>query len=519
MELLAAKSKFLICLIHSDVAASGYTAGSHATGNNGCVGGHTTADGQDTLSNLHTGNILGRGLQTNQNNLLASCSPLLCVLSREYNLTAGSARRCSKSLAKRGSRLQRSCVKLGMKQCIQVSRIDHCNGFFLGSHALIHQIAGDLQCSLSGSLSVTGLQHVEFLVFNSKLHILHISVMVLQCLANFLKLSKCLRELLSHLRDRHRGADTCNHVLALSVDQELAHQLLLAGSRVSGKRNTGSAVIAHVTECHGLYVYSGTPGIRDIVVAAVYVRARVVPGTEYGLDGSHQLLLGIIREILSDLSLVLCLELRSQLLQIISGQLYVVGHALLGFHLVDELLEVLLADFHNDIGVHLDKSPIAVPCPTGISGFLCDNIYNVLIQTQVQDRVHHTGHGSSCSGTNGNQQRILQIAEFLSGNLFHLADVLVDLLLNLLVDLSAVLIVLSTCFCGNGKSLRHRKTKAGHLCQVCTLAAKKLSHVCVTFGKKVNPFSCHCNFLLIIYTLFCTDSIPPNKNLCKVVCF
>ena len=47
-----------------------------------CMGGHTAADGQDTLSNLHTGDILRGGLKTHKNNLLAPAGPGLCILSR-----------------------------------------------------------------------------------------------------------------------------------------------------------------------------------------------------------------------------------------------------------------------------------------------------------------------------------------------------------------------------------------------------------------------------------------------------
>ena len=63
-----------------------------------------------------------------------------------------------------------------MKQCVKVSRVDHGNSFFLCTHAFIHQVACDLQSSLSGSLAVSGLQHVQLAVLYGKLHILHVSV-------------------------------------------------------------------------------------------------------------------------------------------------------------------------------------------------------------------------------------------------------------------------------------------------------------------------------------------------------
>ncbi len=49
MEFLSCQRKLLILLVHSDVAASGYTACTHSTCNNGCMACHTAADSQDTL--------------------------------------------------------------------------------------------------------------------------------------------------------------------------------------------------------------------------------------------------------------------------------------------------------------------------------------------------------------------------------------------------------------------------------------------------------------------------------------
>ena len=89
--------------------------------------------------------------------------------------------------------------------------------------------------------------------------------------------------------------------------------MLLTCSRITGKCNAGAGGLAHVAEGHHLYVYGSTPGIGDIVVAAVYVGSWVVPGTEHGLDSLHKLLLGIRWEVASDLLLVLCLKLVSQL--------------------------------------------------------------------------------------------------------------------------------------------------------------------------------------------------------------
>ena len=164
-----------------------------------------------------------------------------------------------------------------MKKCIEVTWIDHRNGFLLASHTLIYEVAGDLQRSLCGSLTISGLQHVKLTVLNGELHILHISIMLLEGLAYLYELCECLRELLLHLLDVHRRTNTCYDVLALCVCKELTEEALCAGSRISREGYTGTTVITHVTECHGLYVYSSTPGIRDIIVTTINVCTWVIP--------------------------------------------------------------------------------------------------------------------------------------------------------------------------------------------------------------------------------------------------
>ena len=178
-------------------------------------------------------------------------------------------------------------------------------------------------------------------------------------------------------------------------------------------------------------------------------------------------------------------------MKIVRVQLDVLLHAALFFHLVDQLLEVLLADFHDDVGVHLDESSVAVPCPALVAGLRCDDLDDLFIQAQVEDGVHHAGHGSSCAGTDGNEKRVLLVAELLAGDLFHLHDVLIDLALDLFVDLSAVLIVLRAGFRRDGEALRNRKTDIGHFCQVRALAAEELTHVRIALAEKIYPLSSH----------------------------
>jgi len=57
VELLASQSEDLIGFVHYNVRATGYTASTHTTCNNGSMRSHTATNGQDTLGSLHTGDI------------------------------------------------------------------------------------------------------------------------------------------------------------------------------------------------------------------------------------------------------------------------------------------------------------------------------------------------------------------------------------------------------------------------------------------------------------------------------
>ena len=204
-------------------------------------------------------------------------------------------------------------------------------------------------------------------------------VVAFQDLADLGKLSKGLGEFLRHFGDGHGGADARNHVFALGVGQKFAEQLLLAGGRIPGEGNAGAAVVAHVAEGHGLDVDGSAPGIGDVVFTTVNVGAGVIPGAEHGLNGAHQLLLGVGGEIHAQLALIFGLELGSQLLQVARVQLHVLGHALALLHPVDEGFKILFAHFHDHVGVHLDEPAVAVPRPAGIAGLGGHDVHHVLV--------------------------------------------------------------------------------------------------------------------------------------------
>ena len=137
------------------------------------------------------------------------------------------------------------------------------------------------------------------------------------------------------------------------------------------------------------------------------------------------------------------------------------------------------------------KAAVGVIREVRVVGLLGQALDGHVVQAQVQDGIHHAGHGSASAGTNGNQEGVLFVAEFLAGDFFGLGQSGIDLLNDFIVDLLAVGVVTGAGLGGHGEALRHRQTQIGHFGQVGALAAQKLAHVGVAFFEQVHIL-CHC---------------------------
>src|SRR5262249_20412685 len=136
-----------------------------------------------------------------------------------------------------------------------------------------------------------------------------------------------LRHHALELGDRLRRADAGDDVLALGVDQEFTEELLRAGGRVAGEADARARAIAGVAEHHRLDVDGRADRIRDVVDAAIFLRAGVVPGTEHGVARALQLLQRILREGLAALLLDQLLVAGDDVLEGVFGELGVLRDA------------------------------------------------------------------------------------------------------------------------------------------------------------------------------------------------
>ena len=170
-----------------------------------------------------------------------------------------------------------------------------------------------------------------------------------------------LRHHLLELADRLRRADAGDDVLALRVDEELAVELLLAGGRVPREADAGRRAVAGVAEHHHLHVDGGADVIRDVVDAAVLLRARVHPRAEHGVARHRQLLARVLRKRAARSrlrrTLLVALDDLAQRGLVEVGVELRAARLLDGFELV---LERLLGNLEHDVAEHLDEAAVAV---------------------------------------------------------------------------------------------------------------------------------------------------------------
>ena len=237
-----------------EFTAAGDTAGAHAAGNNCSVAGHAAAHGQNALSGVHTLDILGGSLLTDQDDT-AACS--VCgnsVVSVEIDTACSCAGGCRKSFADLLAVLESGSVEYGVQQLIEGLGFDSADCFLGGDHAFINEIAGDLDSSVRGALAVSGLQEEELAFLDGELHVLHIAIVLgelhvlhiaivlLELVSDGDKLLVALGKILLQLGDLGGSADTCNDVFTLSIDQVLAEDTLCACSGVTCERNAGTTM-------------------------------------------------------------------------------------------------------------------------------------------------------------------------------------------------------------------------------------------------------------------------------------
>ena len=149
----------------------------------------------------------------------------------------------------------------------------------------------------------------------------------------------------------------------------------------------------------------------------------------------------------------------------------------------------------------MHEAAIGVVDEVRIVGFLHHTLSHLVVEAQVEDGVHHTGHGGAGTGAHADEQRVLFVAELgvhehldvLHGSGHVVVEQLHDFLLSHFVILVAAV-------GRDGESRGNGHADEVHLGQVGTFTTKFLTHFSITFGfsvaKGINSFLTHSRILI-----------------------
>jgi len=274
-----------------------------------------------------------------------------------------------------------------------------------------------------------------------------------------------------------RRADAGDHVLALGIDQILAVKDVLAGRRIAGEGDAGGAIVAHVAEDHRLHVDRGAPIRRQAVQAPVGDRPRVHPRAEDGADGRPQLIVGVLRKRLAgdfDDPVLVAGDDGAPIAGVEFGIQLV---ALVLFVQLEDLFQVMVLDAEHHVAEHLDEAPVAVVGEARVAGLPRQADHRVVVEPQVEHRIHHPRHRGAGAGAHRDQQRIAGIAKAGANPLLDPAQGGRDFFLQIGGIGPSVGEIGVADLGGDGEAGRHRQTQGRHLGQIGALAAEQIAHL------------------------------------------
>jgi hypothetical protein len=200
----------------------------------------------------------------------------------------------------------------------------------------------------------------------------------------------------------------------LSVDQEVAVLALVARGRVAREPHAGARAFVAVPEDHRLDVDRGPEVVGDALASAVRDSARTVPRPEHGLDRPAQLIVGILREGISRVSpdnlLVGVGQIPEQLrrdARIRGGTRELLGR-------LEKCVELFTGNVQDDPRVHGDEAPVRVVGEALVAGLLGEAFHRVVVEAEVEDRVHHPRHREFRSRSHAHQKGVCRIADPLA---------------------------------------------------------------------------------------------------------
>jgi hypothetical protein len=148
------------------------------------------------------------------------------------------------------------------------------------------------------------------------------------------------------------------------------------------------------------------------------------------------------------------------------------------------MFEVMARDAEHHVAIHLDEPAVGVVCESRASALGRETDDGAIIEPQVEDRLHHPGHGDGRTGPYRHEKRVAGVAEALARRLLEPLKVAFHFLAEGTRD-RAISEIAHAHIARDGESRGHRHAEVRHLGEVRPLAAEDALHVACPVGLAV----------------------------------
>ena len=146
-----------------------------------------------------------------------------------------------------------------------------------------------------------------------------------------------------------------------------------------------------------------------------------------------------------------------------------------------------MRDAHHYLAEESREAPVCVERESKVAGLRREPLHGLLVEPEVQDGVHHSRHREGRARADGDEQRVLVVAEPLSGLRLDGAQAVYDLLPHPFGEVLAVRVVGVADFGRDDETGRDGQARARHVGESRALAAEKCALASVAFLEKINP--------------------------------
>ena len=156
-----------------------------------------------------------------------------------------------------------------------------------------------------------------------------------------------------------------------------------------------------------------------------------------------------------------------------------------------DCVQAFAGNTENDLSEHLHEPPVRIPGEPLVTGQLGQTFHRFVIETQVEDRVHHSRHRDRRPRPHREEQRTGNVTEMFAGDLLHPAQGRIRLRPQAFWKNVITVVVGAAGLGSDGEPGGHRKSGGRHSRQPRTFATEKLPHGFATLSEWVDPLLCH----------------------------